>query len=69
MASGPDHSGAKQVQFEPEDMNIDGTDILAAQKTASAVRSEASDGSTALIPSAQSPAGSSSLSPIAEHGA
>ena len=68
MASVPDQSGANQVQFDSKAASSLVDDILAVPATASAVMNEVSDGSTAVFPSAQSPAGSISLSPIAEHG-
>ena len=69
MASVPDQSGADQVQFDFQAASSLVDDILAVPATASAVMNEASDGSTATVPSAQSPAGSTGLSPIPEHDA
>ena len=69
MASVPDQSGANQVQFDFKAASSLVDDILAVPATASAVMNEASDGSTAPVPPAQSPAGSTGLSPIPEHDA
>ena len=69
MASVPDQSGANQVQFDYKAASSLVDDILAVPATASAVMNEVSDGSTAPVPPAQSPAGSTGLSPIPEHDA
>ena len=57
MASVPDQSGANQVQFDYKAASSLVDDILAVPATASAVMNEVSDGSTAPVPPAQSPAG------------
>ena len=67
MASIPDQSGANKVQFDFKAASSLVDDILAVPATASAVMNEVSDGSTAPVPPAQSPAGSTSLSPIPEY--
>ena len=67
MASVPDQSGANQVQFDFKASSNLVDDILAVPATASAVMNEVSDGSTAPVPPAQSPAGSTGLSPIPEY--
>ena len=68
MASVPDQSGANQVQFDFKAASSLVDDILAVPATASAVMNEVSDGSTAPVPPAQSPAGSTGLSLIPEQG-